>query len=221
MRVYALYDRNRYVLVFLILVAAMGVAVACWVVVTKGVDATEVITTAVPGCNQLLDNEGGQRLALAWSGVLVFDTSVFVLTLSKAFRLGLGSGGKLLKVLVRDGALYFTVLFLANLGNILMLLHAPPVLKDSSTTLTNVLSSTLVSRVMLNLRSTSSSPIVTPTRTTSVSYESLRARSSAPLTTMFDISLAGVANNSSGESSEGRQRYHDDIELVHLPAQWT
>ena len=40
--------------------------------------------------------------AIAWTGVLVFDGVIFLLTLYKAFTIG--TGVKLLYVIVRDGA---------------------------------------------------------------------------------------------------------------------
>lgn len=90
-------------------------------------------------------------LCIAWGGLLAFDVTVFVLTLYKAAKMGYNT--PLIQILVRDGSLYFVVLFLVNLANILTLHFAPTLLKNSATPLTNVLSSTLISRLMLRLRS--------------------------------------------------------------------
>ncbi|KAN0125330.1 hypothetical protein V8E53_015587 [Lactarius tabidus] len=49
--------------------------------------------------------------------------------------------------------MYGFVLFFVNLANILMLQFAPTLLKNSATPLTNVLSVTLISRLLLRLRS--------------------------------------------------------------------
>jgi hypothetical protein len=93
-------------------------------------------------------------------GVLVFDSVIFSLTLNKAFKMGRGI--RLLDVIVRDGTMYFSALFIVNLANILILLFAPPLLKSSTTSMTNVLSITLVSRLMLNLRAQSSAQVELP-----------------------------------------------------------
>ncbi|KAA1473549.1 hypothetical protein DENSPDRAFT_780287, partial [Dentipellis sp. KUC8613] len=105
------------------------------------------------GCNPLHSQsqyltEDFIGLAIAWSGLLVFDCSVFIFTVAKAFQIGRQYPGSLIRVLLRDGCL----LFLANLSNILMYLVRVPLLKDTNTVLTNVLSTTAISRLMLNLR---------------------------------------------------------------------
>ncbi|KAI0263135.1 hypothetical protein BC834DRAFT_971662 [Gloeopeniophorella convolvens] len=104
-------------------------------------------------------SRGARRIVLAWGGALVLDTAVFFLTVLRAIqsRRDAGPGASIremafLQVMVRNGTLYFATLFLVNLANILMLLFAPPLLKDSVTTMTNVLSTTLISRVMLHTR---------------------------------------------------------------------
>ncbi|KAI0271167.1 hypothetical protein BGY98DRAFT_204449 [Russula aff. rugulosa BPL654] len=92
----------------------------------------------------------GRSTAVAWAGALAFDTVIFFLTLYKAFKIG--RGVKLLHVIVRDGTMYFSALSLMNLGNIMNLLFAPPLLKTSITSYANVLATILVNRLVLNLR---------------------------------------------------------------------
>jgi len=101
-----------------------------------------------------LSDEGGRYLSIAWIGILVFDIVIFALTLYKAIKVGYKI--PLVQGLVRDGSLYFFVLFFINLANILILRRAPTLLKNSGTPLTTVLSTTLVSHVMLRMRSDAS-----------------------------------------------------------------
>ncbi|KAI0259169.1 hypothetical protein BC834DRAFT_974493 [Gloeopeniophorella convolvens] len=116
-----------------------------------------------------MDDVSGQRIALAWGIVLVLDFAVFVLTLYKALRVGWRQPMTIIYVLLRDGSLYFATMFLANLFNILTCLFAPPVLKGVSSVLTSVLCSTLVSRMMINLRQRISSERDLPTEYTGTS----------------------------------------------------
>jgi len=95
--------------------------------------------------------------------VLVFDSVIFFLTLYKAFAIG--RGVRLLNVIVRDGTMYFSALFFMNLGNIMTLRFAPPLLKTSTTTFTNVISTTLVTRLVLNLRERAVSQLPTTVET--------------------------------------------------------
>ncbi|KAI9452882.1 hypothetical protein BJY52DRAFT_892035 [Lactarius psammicola] len=161
-RVYALYGRSRRILIILFSFGTASILVACWAMIGSrhaNVETIQVISS-VSGCNQYMPREGGRYAALAWLGLLVFDSMIFSLTLYKAFAMG--KGIRLLDVMVRDGAMYYSALFVVNLTNILILLFAPPLLKNSTTSITNVLSITLVSRLMLNLREQSTAQAELP-----------------------------------------------------------
>ncbi|KAI0043586.1 hypothetical protein FA95DRAFT_1609271 [Auriscalpium vulgare] len=211
-RVYALYNRSRYVLGLLLVAGAVCVAIAVWMIASDNTESIGIISSVLMGCREFVSDAQGRSLAAAWSGAMVFDTVIFLLTAYKGFKLGLSSGGELLHVLVRDGTVYFTVLFFVNLWNIMMLLHAPPLLKDSTTTLTNVMSSTLISRVMLNLRATPGAR-----RSSGPSTTTYPSDVGPALTTTFDIELGmgRSRGSSSGPSSGDREPYSPgDIELV-------
>ncbi|KAH9961866.1 hypothetical protein BGW80DRAFT_1357351 [Lactifluus volemus] len=156
-RVYALYSRSRRILSLLLTIGFGAIINASvMLVIAPRVGGEEILVISdIRGCNQFTPFIGGLYGALAWSGVLIFDSVVFSLTLYKA--LSVGRGVWLLDLIVRDGALYFSVLFIMNLINILMLWCSPPLLKNSTATLTSVLSTTLVSRLVLNLREQDSS----------------------------------------------------------------
>ncbi|KAH9981110.1 hypothetical protein BGW80DRAFT_309036 [Lactifluus volemus] len=148
-RVYALYGQSRIVLGFLLGISLGAIINACLMMVAiRG--NIYIVIYGIHGCNQITSTPGGLYAALAWTGVLVFDLAIFSLTLYKAFEIG--RGGRLWNVIVRDGTMYFLVLSIMNLGNILMLRFSPPLLKNSIAVLTNVISNTLVSRLVLNLR---------------------------------------------------------------------
>ncbi|KAI0246878.1 hypothetical protein BJV78DRAFT_94089 [Lactifluus subvellereus] len=151
-RVYALYGRSRRVLGLLLVIyitAIINTSVILTISHQTGTK-TALVVSSIRGCNQITTASGGLYTALAWAGVLIFDSVIFFLTLYKAFTIGRGIF--LLDVIVRDGAVYFSALFIMNLVNILMLRFAPPVLKNSTATLTNVISTTLITRLVLNLR---------------------------------------------------------------------
>ncbi|TFY52196.1 hypothetical protein EVG20_g10661 [Dentipellis fragilis] len=152
-RVSAMYNHNRLVLGYLIILIIGCAILSCWVIFA-GVhkDPLVLLGHGAAGCNPLHSQSQSTRLAIAWSGLLMFDCSVFILTVAKAFQIGRQYPGSLIHVLLRDGTLYFAMLFFANLSNILMYLNAAPLLKDTNTVLTNVLSTTAISRLMLNLR---------------------------------------------------------------------
>lgn len=152
LRVYALYGRSRHILGLLLFLGTGSIvtAMASLFSSRKGGGETIPVISPFVGCAQYTPHIGGRYAAIAWTGVLVFDGMVFFLTLYKAFTIG--RGVKLLYVIVRDGTMYFSALSFMNLGNIMTLRFAPPLLKTSTTTFTNVLSTTLVTRLVLNLR---------------------------------------------------------------------
>ncbi|EIM87608.1 uncharacterized protein STEHIDRAFT_156562 [Stereum hirsutum FP-91666 SS1] len=155
-----------------------------WVICTGVSDGPpELLGIDVPGCNPLHPAAQSRRLALPWALLLVFDFAIFALTAFKAFENGLHYPKALMRVLLRDGALYFIVLFCANLSNVLMYLYASPLLKDTNTVLSNVLSTTLICRLMINLREenaerTDSSHLGGPNRIEAVSLPAIEFRAS-------------------------------------------
>ncbi|KAI8998506.1 hypothetical protein BD414DRAFT_533349 [Trametes punicea] len=108
---------------------------------------------AYPRCNLALTDDQGVHLALAWSAMLWFDTIIFMLTLFKAIQMRREMSGGLIEILFRDGTIYYGILVAVNMINIITFLKTPPntPMKGMATTMTNVLSVTLTSRLMLNL----------------------------------------------------------------------
>ncbi|OBZ74515.1 hypothetical protein A0H81_05313 [Grifola frondosa] len=154
LRTYALYGRSRGILYLLIGICCLGGIVSLWAIISvrtsQVVSYTDLI--AATGCDLTLTTKQGYYLAAAWSSILVFDGAVFVLTLIKALQVGRTWSGSLFKIMLRDGTIYFGVLLICYLFNILTYVLAEPINKGVSTTITNVISSTLITRLMLNIR---------------------------------------------------------------------
>ncbi|EMD39229.1 hypothetical protein CERSUDRAFT_122656 [Gelatoporia subvermispora B] len=92
-------------------------------------------------------------LALAWSCSLILDTYVFILTIAKPLicRLDWRRHG-LIYIVLRDGGIYYALLALMYTVNVIMFRVSPSHSRSIFVTATNVLSSILVSRLLLNLR---------------------------------------------------------------------
>ncbi|KAI0064854.1 hypothetical protein BV25DRAFT_1914014 [Artomyces pyxidatus] len=104
-------------------------------------------------------------LAVAWEAQAVFDLLVVGLTIRKTLqtreRMGRRlsfTGGGLVDLVYRDGAIYFVVMALANLANILTFYLAHPLLKGVLSTFASCISITMMSRLMLNLYEAMSDP---------------------------------------------------------------
>uniref|UniRef100_A0A8H7XPW1 DUF6533 domain-containing protein n=1 Tax=Psilocybe cubensis TaxID=181762 RepID=A0A8H7XPW1_PSICU len=108
MRMYALYERSKRVLVLLLGVAVAAVAIGCWSILggKKFPKAPEIIVPI--GCAASLTHYQAVRLGAAWGGMLVFDFIIFGLTLYKSLSIPRTIGVSLISVLMRDGAIYFS-----------------------------------------------------------------------------------------------------------------
>ncbi|KAA1473148.1 hypothetical protein DENSPDRAFT_851409 [Dentipellis sp. KUC8613] len=155
MRMYALYNRNRYILATMLIVIAAGIA---WII------TVEVKSAAL---GPITDSQG-KHIAAAWTALLLFDTTVFILTMYKVHRIGRIRHQPLLRTLFRDGVIYYmydyfliawdlvstadrtcSVILIINIINIFVWAG---VYKGITSTPTNVISVTMMSRLMLNLR---------------------------------------------------------------------
>ncbi|KAJ6476912.1 hypothetical protein C8R45DRAFT_367290 [Mycena sanguinolenta] len=150
-RTYALYERNKYILALTICVTLAVVGFALYIILSEtGPDILDPRLQAL-GCPAASPHDMNLRTAAAWSGLLIFDVMIFLLTIYKALRHE-RRRGSLLNVMFRDGSIYFGIMVVANAGNISTYTHGGPIISGSGTTLVNVLSSVMLTRLMLNLR---------------------------------------------------------------------
>ncbi|KAJ7051367.1 hypothetical protein C8F01DRAFT_1339892 [Mycena amicta] len=147
-RTYALYERNKVVLAVMISVTVGAIIVALVVLLLGGTRDTLDPRLELLGCPGATAHDDTTRAAIAWSGMLVFDVMIFLLTVFKALEHGI-RGQNLFSPL---GAVYFGIMVATNAGNIGTYTMGGPILSGVGTTLTNVMSSVVISRLMLNLR---------------------------------------------------------------------
>ncbi|KAJ7478412.1 hypothetical protein FB451DRAFT_1396193 [Mycena latifolia] len=164
LRVLAMYSFDRRVMITLAAMAIAVVSLAAWFVVPRGPPPT--YQTNLPGCHTPASRfqcarlplhrstlmpfaETSARLAGAWEAQLAGDVLLLVFTLYHGFtrsRNEIFRPGSLWHVLVRDGAMYFGIICLANLANI------PHINTGSSlSSFAAALSVTMICRLLLNL----------------------------------------------------------------------
>ncbi|KAF8189501.1 hypothetical protein K438DRAFT_1832698 [Mycena galopus ATCC 62051] len=155
LRTYALYERNRRVLILTLFVGLAGTAVGAWAIIAgpsaKPGDEVPQLNLYI-GCSTGLDSAQSTRLTAPWAGMGVFDSTIFLLTLYRALSRVRVAGLDLVTVLLRDGSIYFGVILLVNLSNILTFVVASPYARGAPTTLANAISSVMLSRLMFNIR---------------------------------------------------------------------
>ncbi|KAF8500192.1 hypothetical protein F5888DRAFT_1632981 [Russula emetica] len=155
-----IYDRSDlgWILFIVTLEFIAGFLLACW-----------TLTKLLPGV-AATDTERRARLqGEAFSGLLVFDFTVFVLTMARSIKLWTHKEPFLKRIFI-DGLLYYgysaaqlfweapladrlcSVIWNLNLVNVIILFVTNPVLDLSTPIFTNVLSVVMISRLMINLR---------------------------------------------------------------------
>ncbi|KAJ7115104.1 hypothetical protein C8R43DRAFT_1156304 [Mycena crocata] len=151
LRTYALYERNNRLIVCLLALGVGLIAVSSWTVHGQ----TAIPVQIFPGCHLGVTQTTGYHLSASWIALFLFDSIIFGLTMFRTHstRLHLGGGENLPihMLLVRDGALYFAAMALANLANIITYYLTGPLIRGSLSTFANCVSVTMMSRLMLNL----------------------------------------------------------------------
>ncbi|KAF7312796.1 hypothetical protein MKEN_00963000 [Mycena kentingensis (nom. inval.)] len=185
LRTYALYERNKYVLGFMVAVSVGVIAVGIWGTLRSNALPPEDKGRAMPlrvGCTYGITHRESFGLMIAWSAMGLFDVMIFALTLYRTLvysrrhgrwmqrrARGSGSALDLTVVLMQDGTVYFGAMVLCNVGNILTFVLGGDFTRGILNTFTNIVSSVLINRLMLNLRAglgDSDGGTRMPTRTT-------------------------------------------------------
>ncbi|PIL23501.1 hypothetical protein GSI_14813 [Ganoderma sinense ZZ0214-1] len=154
-RIHALYHGDRRITFALVALAMVCASVSIWSISRTWMqpsDQKHVVGIPGVGCDLMMTKIQGKYLSFAWLSILAYDTAVFGLTLYRALGVESRWRGDILSILLRDGAFYFAVLLVCHLCNIITCVLAPAVTRGVSVTITNVIASSLITRLMLNLR---------------------------------------------------------------------
>ncbi|KAI6142727.1 hypothetical protein BKA82DRAFT_1000198 [Pisolithus tinctorius] len=152
MRVYAFYNQDRRVLALFVTVALISAGICCWAFIYRGPPLPPPKYMVLAGCLGPIYPSQALRYAAAWGGQLLFDALIFVFTLWKLARISTRGERTFIDMLIRDGTLYFGVMTVMNVANIIVFLVANPWVKSVLSSPTNLLCAALISRLMMNLR---------------------------------------------------------------------
>ncbi|KAF8208003.1 hypothetical protein K438DRAFT_2012876 [Mycena galopus ATCC 62051] len=157
MRVYAMYNFDKRILSFFVIATLATVGVGAWSVIPSGPTMVVNDNVTLPVCHVPESKTEATRKAVAWGAELACDTMVFALTMFRAIprtRNTLTVSHSLWHVMMRDGAMYFGMICLANLANILMLNFGDLNISGTLAPPTATISVVMICRVMLNLHET-------------------------------------------------------------------
>ncbi|KAF8522389.1 hypothetical protein JB92DRAFT_2706540, partial [Gautieria morchelliformis] len=107
-----------------------------------------------PGFVGCILTGSGRLFTPFWAMPLITDSVVFLLTIlrTRLYANEKGRTSPLLQLFVRDGALYFLCIFSANLLNVVLFLVATEDLKAIGASFSQIITSVMISRLVLNLR---------------------------------------------------------------------
>ncbi|KAM5534753.1 hypothetical protein V8D89_011617 [Ganoderma adspersum] len=153
LRLYAIYSKSKAVLYGFTALLLMELGIKIWAF-TDGVMLQ--LPPGFVGCILTGRSSPGDRIIYTWVAELVFDSFVFFATLYRTIQLYrrtlIGQALSLITVIMRDGIMYFAVIFVSNFATVLIFVFAPPDLKVINASFSTLITSLMVSRLMLNLR---------------------------------------------------------------------
>ncbi|KAJ7187440.1 hypothetical protein GGX14DRAFT_485543 [Mycena pura] len=144
---------------------AVLLGISCWALIGRsGVPQSNSV-----GCHIAFSEKLGVYLAVPWEALFTYDVVIFTALLYKSLHKRSESGLRrhpILSLLVRDGAIYFVIMALVNLANIITYFVAGPLLRGSLSSMANCMSVTLTSRLILNLHSMDRTGVLSRASTT-------------------------------------------------------
>ncbi|KAK7461927.1 hypothetical protein VKT23_008358 [Stygiomarasmius scandens] len=145
LRVYALYGRPIPLLSFLLL-ALIGQVIISSIGIVSGFAAP--FPPPLHGC--VLTGTRALFPAL-WVAPLILDSIIFLLTVWRTRRY-LSQHVSTAYVLMRDGTIYFFLIFMANASNVIIYYTAADDLKAFGASFSQLITSLMISRLIINLR---------------------------------------------------------------------
>ncbi|KAI0325781.1 hypothetical protein GY45DRAFT_197631 [Cubamyces sp. BRFM 1775] len=153
LRLYSIYAKRTAILYGFGGLLAAELAVKIWAFT----DGTMLeLPPGFVGCILTGRSSPGDRIFYTWVAELVFDSVIFFATIYRTItlyrRTVIGEAQSLITVIMRDGVMYFTAIFASNLVTVLIFIFATPDLKVINASFSTLITSLMVSRLMLNLR---------------------------------------------------------------------
>ncbi|KAH9939862.1 hypothetical protein B0H21DRAFT_755894 [Amylocystis lapponica] len=151
LRTWALYRRDKRVLILILTVGISLLGLTCWAVAGE---KSQIDLQG--GCHTGLTRITAIHVAVPWEALFIYDVMIFSLTLYKTFQERpmssiLPAKSDIVSLVYRDGAIYFAVMASVNLANTVTFYTLQPLLRGVLSTFASSVSVTMMSHLMLNL----------------------------------------------------------------------
>ncbi|KAH6902757.1 hypothetical protein BKA70DRAFT_1434359 [Coprinopsis sp. MPI-PUGE-AT-0042] len=152
LRVWALADRNKKVMLFLFafLSASLSASLACLILFFLSMEYAPSPVRSITNC--VLMKSADTMLIAGFALILVEQTLVMCMCIYLGKRRHMGTSSPLIRIFFVDGAVYFVVLALMSMANLFCLLATPNGYQFVLAAHQGVAHSTLTNRMFLNLR---------------------------------------------------------------------
>ncbi|KAJ7644394.1 hypothetical protein FB45DRAFT_897774 [Roridomyces roridus] len=152
LRVHALYPRSPWITKALAFLLLVETGINVWLI-SRGEPVLHNGASGVHACSMVFDPAiSGAASASAWYP-LMYDSIVFALTLRRTLpAVRQKTAGYILKRLLEDGVLYYSVIFCITFVLTLMIISAPPGTKNICAQLEQLITVAMMSRITLSLK---------------------------------------------------------------------
>ncbi|KAI0632202.1 hypothetical protein C8Q77DRAFT_1158865 [Trametes polyzona] len=152
LRIYAMYEGKRLVVGFVGAVFCVELGVNAWLM-THGVAVRH--TGGITACTMIFDPvkvQGPIASASAWLPLL-YDTVVLLFTIKRTYKgMKNPTAGHILRILLKEGVMYYSVIFTITLILTLMIIFAPDGLKNLTAQTEYLMTVAMMSRITLHLK---------------------------------------------------------------------
>ncbi|TFY51160.1 hypothetical protein EVG20_g11135, partial [Dentipellis fragilis] len=151
LRIRALYHRQVWVQAFVFSIFLAFIGVNAWLL-SFG-EGVPHVPGNVRSCSMIFDHRAGSMAAASAWLPLLYDTVVLCLTLFRTIvPVWHRTSGQILRVILREGMMYYSVIFSVTLVLTIMILHAEPSVQNITAQLELLLTVTMMSRITIHLK---------------------------------------------------------------------
>ncbi|KAJ8085514.1 hypothetical protein PM082_004332 [Marasmius tenuissimus] len=151
-RLWAVWERKISATI-IILVFFLGCWIPSFVFFSSFIDATKFAASPLPQFRGCFVSGGNDMVYLCWVLLMVYNTGALIMIVIPGFSAyRIGGKSKLVKAVYRDGVIYYILIFLVSLINIVVILTLPRDLVNILSPFERVLHSVLTSRAVLHIR---------------------------------------------------------------------
>ncbi|PPR05415.1 hypothetical protein CVT24_008029 [Panaeolus cyanescens] len=152
LRIHALYNRNKIVIGVVGILFLVEFSVNAWLL-TRGEAVIHNPRSGVTSCTMIFDPSISVLASSSAWLPLLYDTVVVGLTLYRTLpSLKNRNKSYVMKRLLEDGLIYYTAIFAVTLVLTIMIVAAPPGLKNITAQLELLMTVTMMSRITLNMK---------------------------------------------------------------------